>query len=153
MVVVGVVLMGVASAVGQLASLGAGTPGAGENQAAISAEVLTASSSLPGAVFFIGLGGLVAPIVEELIFRELPLRRRRGTLATVIATSFSSLVFAAIHVRGWEEWPLMILYAGFGLALATVYVLSRRNLLVSISVHVLWNGFGLTYLIVTAAIA
>lgn len=149
LVVLGVALMGVASAISQAAILIAGGTAAGDNQAAISAEVLTASTSLSGSLLFLGLGGVVAPVVEELVFRELPLARPRRALPSWIAVTVSCLAFAAIHVRGWDEWPLMILYAGYAAALSTVYLLSGRNLLVSILAHVLWNGVGLAFLIAT----
>lgn len=150
MVAVGLALMGVASAISQAALLIAGDSATGGNQAAISAEVLTASTSFLGAALFVGLGGVVAPIVEELVFRELPLGQKRRALSTWIAVTVSCLTFAAIHVRGWDEWTLMILYAGYAAALSTAYLLSGRNLLVSVLAHVLWNGIGLVFLIATA---
>ena len=150
MVVAGLALMGVASAISQAARLVAGDTTAGGNQAAISAEVLTASTSFVGALLFVGLGGVVAPIVEELVFRELPLGQLRHALSTRVAVIASCVAFAAIHVRGWDEWPLMILSTGYAAALSTVYLLSRRNLLVCILAHVLWNGIGLVFLIATA---
>lgn len=119
MVAVGLALMGVASAISQAALLVAGDTTTGGNQAAISAEVLTASTSFVGALLFVGLGGVVALIVEELVFRELPLGQKRQTLPTWSTVTVSCLVFAAIHVRGWDEWPLMILYAGYAAALST----------------------------------
>lgn len=151
MVVVGLALMGVASAVGVAAALLAGPAATGANQAAISAEALTASTSLVGALLFVGLGGVVAPVVEELAFRELPLGRFRELLSTRTAFLLSCLVFGLIHLRGWNEWPLAILYVGYAAALASTYLLSKRNLLVSIAAHALWNGTGLVYLLVTAA--
>lgn len=150
MVAVGLALMGVASAISQAALLVAGNSATGGNAAAISAEVLTASTSIVGAMLFVGLGGVVAPIVEELVFRELPLGQFRRVLSTRVAVTLSCLAFAAIHVRGWDEWPLMILYAGYAAALSTAYLLSGRNLLVCILAHVLWNGIGLVFLIAIA---
>lgn len=150
MVAVGLALMGVASAISQVALLVAGDTATGGNQAAISAEVLTASTSFVGATLFVGLGGVVAPIAEELVFRELPLGQPRRVLSTWVAVTVSCLAFAAIHVRGWDEWPLMILYAGYAAALSTVYLLSEGNLLVCILAHALWNGIGLVFLIAIA---
>ncbi|MCK2037908.1 CPBP family intramembrane metalloprotease [Microbacterium sp. SSW1-49] len=88
--------------------------------------------------------------MTRLVFRELPFARLRRSLSTWAAFVLSSLEFAAIHLRGLDEWPLAILYVGFSAALATAYLLSRRNLLVSMAGHVLWNGTGLTSLILTA---
>lgn len=151
MVAAGLALMGVASAVSYAAVFLAGSSAAGANQAAISAEVLAASTSLVAALLFVGLGGVVAPFVEELVFREVPFGRLRNLLSTRTALILSSVAFAAVHVRDWEEWPLMILYVGYALAFAAAYLLSDRNLLVCIFAHVLWNGTGLAFLLVTAA--
>ncbi len=147
MVALGLALMGVASAISQAALLIAGGAAVSGNQAAISAEVLTASSTFVGALLFVGLGGVVAPIAEELVFRELALGQLQHVLSTRVAVIASCLVFAAIHVRGWDEWPLMILYAGYAAALSAAYLLSGRNLLVCILAHALWNGIGLAILV------
>ncbi|PRB13109.1 CPBP family intramembrane glutamic endopeptidase [Microbacterium sp. MYb62] len=92
-----------------------------------------------------------SPVVEELVFREIPFARLRHVLSTRVAFALSCLVFGVIHLRGLDEWPLAILYIGFSAALATAYLLSKRNLLVSITAHVLWNGTGLVSLVFMAA--
>ncbi|WP_309102768.1 type II CAAX endopeptidase family protein [Microbacterium sp.] len=150
-VLIGLALMAVASAVSHLVTFVAAAPATGANQASISAEVLVASTSLAGGLVFVGTGGVAAPVVEELVFRELPFARLRRLLSTQAAFTLSCLVFGAIHLRGLNEWPLAILYVGFSAALATAYLVSKRNLLVSITAHVVWNGTGLTYLVLTAA--
>lgn len=150
-ILLGLALMGVASAASYVVTLAVATPSVGENQAAISAEVLVASSSVVGGLLFVGVGGIVAPVVEELTFREIPFARLRRLLSTRTAFVLSCLVFGIIHVRGIDEWPLAILYVGFSAALATAYLTSKRNLLVSITAHVLWNGTGLAYLLLAAA--
>ncbi len=127
------------------------TPTAGANQAAISDEVLIASTSLVEGLVFVGIGGVAAPVVEELVFREIFFARLRRLLSTRVAFVLSCLLFGIIHLRSLDEWPLAILYIGFAAALATAYLLSKRNLLVSITAHVLWNGTGLTYLVLAAA--
>ncbi|GAA2915964.1 membrane protease YdiL (CAAX protease family) [Microbacterium keratanolyticum] len=150
MVAVAIALMGVASAVSQAAILVVGSSEPGANQSAISSEVLAASASLFAAFLFVGLGGLVAPVVEELVFREIPFGRLRHVISTGTAMILSCLVFTAIHIRGWDEWPLMLLYAGYAVALASAYLLSGRNLLACITAHALWNGIGLVFLLVSA---
>lgn len=150
-VLVGLALMAVASGASYLMTQLVSTPAVGANQAAISAEVLVASTSLVGGLMFVGVGGVAAPIVEELVFREIPFARLRRLLSTRTAFALSCLLFGAIHLRALDEWPLAILYIGFSAALATAYLLSKRNLLVSITAHVLWNGTGLAYLALTAA--
>ncbi|MDF2558559.1 MAG: amino terminal protease self-immunity [Microbacterium sp.] len=150
-VLLGLALMAVASGANYLMTQLVATPTVGANQAAISAEVLVASTSLVGGLTFVGIGGVAAPVVEELVFREIPFARLRRLLSTRTAFVLSCLVFGAIHLRSLDEWPLAILYIGFSAALAAAYLLSKRNLLVSITAHVLWNGTGLAYLVITAA--
>ncbi|MGX1694262.1 hypothetical protein ACWIBQ_02615 [Microbacterium keratanolyticum] len=85
MVLMALALMGVASAVSQAVVFFVGSSETGANQPAISSEVLTASASLFTAFLFVGLGGLVAPIVEELVFREVPFGRLRHVISTPAA--------------------------------------------------------------------
>lgn len=150
MVLLGLALMGTASVVSQAVVLFIGAPATGENQAAISAEALAASTSWVGGLLFVGVGGCAAPVVEELVFRELPFGRLRHVLSTRTAIILSCSLFGVVHLRGLDEWPLMILYIGFSVALMTTYLLSKRNLLVAVTAHGLWNGIGLVYLLVTA---
>lgn len=149
-VLVGLALMAVAPAVSHLVTLFVATPAVGANQAVISAEALVASTSLVGGLLFVGVGGVAAPVVEELVFREVPFARLRHLLSTRAAFVVSCLVFGVVHLRGIDEWPLAVLYVGFAAALATAYLMSKRNLLVSIAAHILWNGTGLAYLLLTA---
>lgn len=146
-VVLGLALMGAASGLSALAQLVAPTGGA--NQAAIVAEVLANAASPLGGVLFVVIGGLVAPLVEELFFREIPFGRLRRRLPTWVAYVLTCTVFALTHLRGIEEWPLAVLYAGFAAALATTYLLAGRNLLASIAVHAVWNTTGLVFLLLT----
>lgn len=146
-VVLGLALMGAASGLSALAQVVAPTGGA--NQAAIVAEVLASAASPLGGVLFVAVGGLVAPLVEELMFREIPFGRLRHRVPTWAAYVLTCAVFAVIHLRGIEEWPLAVLYAGFAAALATTYLLSRRNILASIAVHAIWNTTGLVFLLLT----
>lgn len=151
LVALGLALMAAASGASQVATVIAGSASAGENQALISAEVTAASTSVVGSIVFIIVGGVAAPVVEEIVFREIPFGRLRERLSTRAALISTIVVFTAIHLRSWDEWPLIFLYAGYAAALATVYLLSRRNLLVCMATHILWNSTGLVFLFVAAA--
>jgi membrane protease YdiL (CAAX protease family) len=148
--VFGLALMGAASALSQVVMFFFTPPVASENQVAINAEVLTSSTSLLEGLLFIGVGGFVAPIVEEIVFRELPFRRPRSRLLTSVAVVLSCLAFGAIHLRGAGEWQFGVLYVGYAAALTVAYFVSARNLLVPVTTHVAWNATGLTYLLLTA---
>ncbi|WP_186320378.1 CPBP family intramembrane glutamic endopeptidase [Paenibacillus sp. Y412MC10] len=76
---------------------------------------------------------ILAPVTEELVFREL--------LPNTLGPSFisfisSSLLFVAIHspsgIMGWTSYGIMT--AGFLYAR-----LGQRTIYASIAVHVVWN--------------
>ncbi|MBN0039810.1 CPBP family intramembrane metalloprotease [Cellulosimicrobium cellulans] len=149
-VIAGLVLMGIASGVSALIALAVDGPLTSNNQAAIDAEMLAASSSIRHSLLLLAVGAIFAPLVEEFVFREIPFARLRPWLSTPIALASSCLCFGALHLRSLDEWPLAILYIGFSLALAVAYLGSKRNLLVPIAAHALWNGSGLTFVLLSS---
>ena len=95
-------------------------------------------TSLPGdragLVTFFLVGGLIAPLAEEICFRGLVYTffRRWGILTAVIA---STLVFVVLHsVHGF---PLVQIIGGLVFALSFEVT---RNLMVPIVIHVLGNS-------------
>ena len=100
----------------------------------------------------LGIGGMVvtavivAPVVEELIFRGFfygLLRRRWGL---VPATFFSSLVFGLYHLNVLAALPLTLV----GVALAIVYE-RTGSLWWAIFWHALFNGSSLLLMLVAAS--
>ncbi len=153
MALVGVALMGVASGLSELVRVLAGAPAVGANQAAIIHELLDGTGFPVTAILFVLVGGVVAPIVEELVFREVPFARLRRWLPTPVAFALTCVAFGALHVRGVDEWPLLILYAGYSAALSVAYLVSGRNIIASVGAHVVWNTAGLVFLLVAALVA
>lgn len=85
-------------------------------------------------LFFI-IPVFTAPILEELIFRKIifgSLHKRMNFLLSVFT---SSLIFALVHL----EFQHLLIYFGMGVALAYVYVKTKR-IIVPILVHMGMNG-------------
>ena len=75
---------------------------------------------------------LVAPIVEELVFRGVLLRSLVARWGTNVGIVTSALVFGVLHVGAFGA-------VAFGIVMALVY-LRTRTLLVPIACHALHNG-------------
>ncbi len=78
---------------------------------------------------------IVAPIVEELIFRGIIMHGLMRNYPKFIAVFFSALLFALFHLNPWQFTPTLIL----GLLLGWVMV-RTRNIFLSILIHALNNG-------------
>lgn len=97
--------------------------------------------SSPGAIYLLAAFGiLVAPFVEEVVFRGYlypVLARAWGTSAGILATA---LLFAAIHAQQlWGGWAQMALILLVGLILT--YVRARTgSVLASYLVHLSYNA-------------
>ena len=105
-------------------------------------ELLTGPSVLAMAVIFI-LGALVAPFVEEVIFRGIVYGALRKKLAPVAAAALSGAVFAAVHVQPTQFLPLFLL----GAALALVYE-HTGSLATSVGLHAANNAVTFAALLV-----
>lgn len=93
--------------------------------------------SLPFAVMFLATG-IIAPVVEELVFRGLVFKRAKAYIGMVPAMMISAVTFGVIHGN-----LVQLVFAGsLGLLLAYFYDKSK-NLLVPILCHMLVNIFSL----------
>lgn len=85
---------------------------------------------------------LLAPIVEELVFRYAGfgiLKRIFKRPIPWLQIVLSALIFGSIHLTIGEYMPLMY-YSGLGLVLGFMYYKSE-NIIPPILVHLLFNGF------------
>jgi membrane protease YdiL (CAAX protease family) len=99
---------------------------------------------------------VLAPIVEEIVFRKgvygivgkisqnfLNNRdmdpKKSHLIANIIAIAISSLIFGAIHAVD----VYILIYAGLGVALGTVYYMSNKNVFAAICVHILYNSISI----------
>lgn len=113
-----------------------GTP---EKQGII--ELFNASGTLEQRVLIILLAVVVAPLAEEFFFRFFlygVLKRYFGRATGVVA---SATLFAAVHAHLPSFGPLLVL----GICFAIAYEWSG-SLLVSMTMHALFNSFALTAL-------
>lgn len=79
---------------------------------------------------------LFAPIVEELIFRKCFFSLFKND---ILALFVSGIVFALIHVIGSMDFINILPYLLTGFLLGTFYVLSRKNIFVTICAHIIAN--------------
>ncbi len=101
---------------------------------------------------------LLVPLVEELVFRKAVLDlvhikvketgnpkidKIKKFISAVIALTISSLAFGFIHIMSFDPEQLLqiIYYAGLGAVLGTAYLVSNKNIFVSITMHFLLNLF------------
>lgn len=86
---------------------------------------------------------LLAPIVEELIFRGCIYRFFKSQTSLLLAQFISGVIFALIHANLLSFVPLILV----GILLARSYEKSG-NILVPICFHALFNGFSLLMLLI-----
>lgn len=99
----------------------------------------------PVAITLLALFAVIlAPLVEELIFRGCIYRFLKSQIAPVLAQILSAVLFALLHANAMSFLPLVLL----GVILARVYE-QEGNILVPISFHALFNGFTLLLLLLS----
>ena len=104
-------------------------------------ELFTASGALEQRIMIILLAVMVAPLAEEFFFRFFLYGVLRQYFGRAIGVMFSALLFAAVHAHLPSFAPLFVLGVCFTLA----YEWSG-SLLVSMTMHALFNAFALTAL-------
>ena len=77
---------------------------------------------------------IIAPVVEELIFRGIILQGLRRNYSAVFSVFMSALLFALFHLNPWQLFPAFVL----GLILGWVMV-KNNNILLAIIVHAINN--------------
>ena len=107
-------------------------------------RVITNQSSPLFRAYFFGLGAVVAPIAEELVFRGLifPLVSRR--FGVVWGMILVSIVFASVHLHVGAVLPLFAVSICFCLAYGYT-----GSLVVPIIMHMLFNTVHLFILSLT----
>ena len=85
--------------------------------------------------------GIVAPIVEELFFRQFLIGSLGKHAPTWMSLAVSSVLFGMFHVYSLvaSEWINAVSFTAAGLGLGLVYVLSGRNVVLSSLLHIANN--------------
>jgi membrane protease YdiL (CAAX protease family) len=87
---------------------------------------------------------LLAPIVEEIVFRKAVYDLALPYIKPVGAILVSAILFAGIHVMNESFTSLAALgavvpYLFMGIALGYLYHVSKRRIFIPIAAHMLWN--------------
>ena len=111
-----------------------------QNGSAIAKEAV----NLTGISYFVTrilYGSLIAPIVEELVFRGLMMTALTKFKKYYVDVIVSSTLFSLIHVLQYG-WVLtdFIVYAGAGLLFCMLFRYTR-SVYWPIALHILWNTF------------
>lgn len=109
-----------------------------------SSAIKEAVANLTGISYFVTrilYGSLIAPIVEELVFRGLLMTALSKFKKYYIDAIISSALFSLIHVLQYG-WVLtdFIVYEGAGLLLCILFRYTR-SIYWSMALHILWNTF------------
>lgn len=85
----------------------------------------------------VGLAVVLAPIVEEVLFRGLLYDTLRSGYGVSVALFLTALAFAVPHVQGWQAWPIL-----FGSGLVFGWIREHSGgLIFSILGHAANNAF------------
>jgi len=97
-------------------------------------ELLIADASLGTFLMMILAAAVIAPLVEEIIFRGYLYRNLRETLGWLPAAALSGVIFGLVHL----DPPFIVPLSALGFALALLYE-RTGSLMVPVLVHALWN--------------
>ncbi|KAL9688355.1 hypothetical protein QQ045_032776 [Rhodiola kirilowii] len=105
-----------------------------ETDALVRLLPLIGSSSI-STISLLGVTGVLAPLLEETVFRGFFLVAMTKWVPTPVAVLISAAVFALAHLTPGQFPQLFVL----GVALGFSYA-HTRNLMTSITIHALWNS-------------
>ncbi|EEF39918.1 prenyl-dependent CAAX protease, putative [Ricinus communis] len=111
-----------------------GEPPQRETDALVRLLPLIGSSSISTACLVV-ITGVLAPILEETVFRGFFMVSLTKWVPTPIAVLISAAVFAIAHLTPGEFPQLFVLGTALGFSYA-----QTRNLLTSITIHACWNS-------------
>jgi len=99
-----------------------------------------------GSALLVLIVVVVAPIVEEMVFRGVVLTSIRARWGDTVAIGASSFVFAAMHISLFSFLPIFAV----AVVLSALFIKSK-SLWVSIACHSAFNGVGVVFLLVLRA--
>ena len=106
--------------------------------------IVKEAANLTGISYFITrilYGSLIAPIVEELVFRDLLMTALAKFKTYYVDVIVSSTLFSLIHVLQYGcVLTDFIIYAGAGMLFGMLFRYTR-SVYWSMALHILWNSF------------
>ncbi|KAL2904505.1 putative membrane peptidase YdiL [Bienertia sinuspersici] len=105
-----------------------------ETDALVRLLPLIGSSNI-STVCLLGVTGVLAPLLEETVFRGFFMASMTKWVPTPVAVVISAAVFALAHLTPGEFPQLFVLGTALGFSYA-----QTRNLLTPITIHALWNS-------------
>jgi len=101
---------------------------------------LEAARQLANPVLLVLGAGILGPVVEETVFRNILMRKQSGFIPKAILVAVSSLLFGMIHLHAFTAPELLSVlpHACFGIALAVLY-LKTKNITLVYALHILNN--------------
>ncbi|KAJ8760921.1 hypothetical protein K2173_021959 [Erythroxylum novogranatense] len=126
-------ILGIALAGFTMSALNGETPQR-ETDALVKLLPLIGSSSVSTA-YLVGITGVLAPLLEETVFRGFFMVSLTKWVPTPVSVLISAAVFALAHLTPGEFPQLFVLGIALGLSYA-----QTRNLLTPITIHAFWNS-------------
>lgn len=119
-----------------------------ENQAGLN------ELAIQNKYFFLTMTIILAPILEELVFRGVLFRGLRGRMGFLVPAMFSSLMFGFIHVfsslleGSMIDFFYLFLYSGLGFLFCIIYEYNK-SIYACIIVHIFYNLYASMNLILS----
>lgn len=88
---------------------------------------------------------LLGPVNEEIIFREVILKKLKTKIGVYLSIVISSLLFGLIHVHSFSEIVQVIPYFYSGLVFGVIYYKSNFNIVYSITLHIFNNCIAMLF--------
>ncbi|WP_369444153.1 CPBP family intramembrane glutamic endopeptidase [Lysinibacillus sphaericus] len=88
---------------------------------------------------------LLGPVNEEIIFREIILKKLKTKIGVYFSIGISSFLFGLLHVHSFSEIVQVIPYFYSGLIFGVIYYKSNFNIVYSITLHIFNNCIAMLF--------
>ncbi|MFJ7842203.1 lysostaphin resistance A-like protein [Lysinibacillus sphaericus] len=88
---------------------------------------------------------LLGPVNEEIIFREIILKKLKTKIGVYFSIGISSFLFGLLHVHSFSEIVQVIPYFYSGLVFGVIYYKSNFNIVYSITLHIFNNCIAMLF--------
>ncbi|MGE7890008.1 CPBP family intramembrane glutamic endopeptidase [Bacillus cereus] len=98
-------------------------------------QLLTQAAEIP-LILTLLVSGILAPLLEEIVFRHILLNRLSNYIGTAIASIFSIMIFTFMHTNQLSDYAI---YLPGAVILTAAYLISNRSLAYVMAIHILNN--------------